>query len=307
MKYDRNKVRNKLKKMKEKENSGGQFVDENKWKPETPDGKNVKKIGYKLRILPYGEEVPYVPFFLHKMQTKDGRWWYIECPSSINKECPICEYSHSLFATGDEVDKAKGKKFYRKKQWAVNVLVKKDARDDGDNEGKVFMYVVGPSIYEKFDSALFPDESLDEKEIFFIDPDEGFDFNLQVRLKDKYPNYETSKFADEATPIAGSEKEIDKILEAAFDLDAEFLSPTKYKSYEELEKMFNERVLGKSSKPSKSSEVVEDDDVPFDTEDDDSKVEEASSEENSALTDSVDSVDTDDDDDILQSLIDDED
>jgi len=246
MKFNKDSLKNALKVAKEQEKAGGGMVDQRQWKPEVPEkGKTI----FKIRPLPIIKTngTPWVKYFKHSLKGPTGQWVDEFCPNTIGKECPICKYSAELFNTGDPQDGKIARKFWRKKNYVVNILVKKDERNDGANEGKIFIYRFGQKVYDKFDSALFPDEKSGEEELFFIDPVEGYDFNLTCKTQgtgdDAYPNYDDSTFAREKSAVAKTPEEIDKILEEVYDLETEYLSPSKYKSYEALEEILKTKLL----------------------------------------------------------------
>jgi len=187
MKFDRNSFLKRLGSAKENEEkvtkggvSNNFFKTEKFWSPEIPKkGKNT----FRIRILtdPTCEHVPWQLVLNHTgIKTTNG-WLNEFCPETFpeNKnQCPLCNKARELYATGDPIDAKKGSEYWRKKSWVTNILVVKDSRNDGENEGKVFMWKFGKKMYDKFDAALFPNEDAGEEGVFFIDPNKGYDFNL---------------------------------------------------------------------------------------------------------------------------------
>lgn len=248
--FDRNALLKTLKVAKDSEKSGA-VQDQRLWKPEVPEkGKSV----YKIRVLPVvkNNSSVWTKVFKHNIKLGDGKYINEDCPVTIGKPCPICDHSAGLFNTGDPADEKRARNLWRKKNFFANILVVKDPRNEGANEGKIFLYRFGTKIYEKFDSALFPSEESGETQLFFVDPVEGYDFNLICKTvgtgKDAFPNYDESIFVREATPISKDSKEVDKILNEVYDIETEFLSPSKFKSYAELENILNTKILGVSDK-----------------------------------------------------------
>lgn len=304
MKVDTSKIRQALKKNKEEEEKKKKgFVDERIWKPEIPKkDKNV----YRVRVLPYNDDVPYVKLFQHQIKTTRG-FWYENCPSTIDKECPICDRANELFATEDDADENEAFKLYKKKVYFANIIVVKDPRNDGENEGKVFLYRFGQKIFAKFEAALFPNVDEGEEELFFICPKEGYDFNVITKTLAGFANYDESKFVQKSTPIAKNAKKADAIIESTFDVSEE-INPKKFKSFDELQDMFEKKVLGGkgSSKPSKS---VDDDD---DWGNDDASKKSTSNDDewdddDDSSSSSEPTAASDDDDDLLEDLDDFED
>jgi hypothetical protein len=225
-------------KMKEDENAST-GVDKRFWKPEAPkEGKNT----FRIRMLPSmkTDAIPWIK--LPKHQFKGPTGWFVEnCPSAIGHKCPIDEHASVLFNTGDPQDEIKARMYYRKKRYVCNILVVKDPRDNGANEGKVFLFEFGQKLYDKFYGALFPEG--EQEQLIFIDPVNGYDIFLKVKTVAGFPNYDESEFAREASPLANSESAIDKILESAYDIQGEFLADKNFKSYDELDILFKAKVL----------------------------------------------------------------
>ncbi len=293
MKVDRSKLRKALKKSKEEDDKKkGGFVDERIWKPEIP--KKDKNI-FRIRVLPFGNEVPWVNLRQHQIKTKTG-FWYENCPTTIGKDCPICERAVELYATEDETDAKEASKIYRKQQYFSNILVVKDSRSDGDNEGRVFLYKYGKKIFDKFYSALYPNIEEGEEEVFFIgcdDEDQGYDFLLVAKTVSGFANYDESKFAQKATAIAKTDAKIDAILDSGYKITDE-IAEDKFKSYDELVELFEQKVLGKETTKidekatTKKADDVEKDDLDNEFDDDDNDT-------SSDVDTSDDGIDGDDD------------
>lgn len=299
MKVDRSKLRKALKKSKEEDDKKkGGFVDERIWKPEIP--KKDKNI-FRIRVLPFGNEVPWVNLRQHQIKTKTG-FWYENCPTTIGKDCPICERAVELYATEDETDAKEASKIYRKQQYFSNILVVKDSRSDGDNEGKVFLYKYGKKIFDKFYSALYPNVEEGEEETFFIgcdDEDQGYDFLLVAKTVSGFANYDESKFANKATAIAKTEAKIDAVLDSGYKITDE-IAEDKFKSYDELVKLFEQKVLGKE--PTKTDEKATTTKKADDVETDDLDNEFDDDTDTSSDVDTSGDGDDDSDDDLLDGL-----
>ncbi len=244
-KWNQDAVMKLLQKKKEEDNSS--FTDQRFWTVPTPKkGENV----YRIRFLPSmssGGEYS-VRILKHGFQAPSGNWVIENCPKTLDKyaKCPIDEYATPFFNTGDPKDKEFASKLYNKKNFIANILVIKDPRNNGENEGKVFLFRYGIKIHEKLDTALFPPADSGLEQVMFIDPYKGYDLNLVVKIqKDgskEYSNYDNSVFVRESTPIAKTEEEIDKILESCYDL-SEFIAPKNFKSYDELKKILDDNVV----------------------------------------------------------------
>jgi len=290
MDFDVNDMLNTIGKMRqhEKEITSGSsnniFKNEKFWTPEIPDkGKNT----FRIRPLPIViKKAPPYQLLLNHTSIKGLNGWINEfCPETFleNKNaCPICNVARKLYATNDPTDEAKASKLWRKKSWVCNILVVKDSRNNNANEGKVFMYKYGIKIYNKFNTALFPEEDSGDTPLMFYHPNEGYDFNLVCKRVSEWPNYDDSQFVRDSTPIANSDKEMKKILESVYDIESEILDPSNFKSIEELEKIVKDNILGEfeNSSPTKKAKtedkqsIVEDFDISeLDDDDNEEKVE----------------------------------
>lgn len=306
MKVNISALKDSMKKTQERDASldGGGQTDERYWRAETPKkGKSV----YRIRVVPVlkpGAD-QWVKYFQHRIKGTTG--WVVEnCPETFpenNGKCPICNHSRKLFATGDTKDEEMGKKFWRGKNWITNIKVIKDGREEGANEGKVFIYRFGKKIYDKFNSALNPEDGSGEEQLFFIDPNDGYDFMLKCKTVSDFANYDESEFAREATALAKSDKKMEELLDEVFDLEAEALAPKKFKSIEILENILNTKILGVSAKsePTKPKESIpepeEEDDIPSFDDAEETKAEEPKDDETAAEEESLDSSEPAEDDD----------
>lgn len=199
------------------------------------------KTNYVLRILPNtynngGVDEPWVQTFVHMFPNPAGLKRFAQCPTTFDPKapCPLCEKSRELFkkvndkvASKSEEDAAR--RFYRKPRFFVNVLVIEDPRalDKGCQKGKVLVWEMGPQIHEKLKEALV------EQGKKFHDVQAGYNFNLVIKKKGEHPNYESSFFANEASPIATDDAELDRISNAIIDI-RKFSLGKGPKSYEEI-------------------------------------------------------------------------
>ncbi len=248
--FDRNAMATVLSNMEKDAKNKGFKQDETLWTPDKPE--KGKTLIYRFRVLPTITKRGYQPawagyktHFFKSLVT--GKFVNEYCPTTIGNPCPICEYSGKLFNTGDPEDEKIAKKFYKAQKFVANILVVKEPDEKRkENEGKVFKYVFGTKIMEKFKSALFPEEGMEQ--VYFIDPYEGFDFNLVVKIVGDFANYDSSVFVTTKTAIAQSDKEIEKILNSTYDLETEFLSESNFKSYANLQEVVNTQIVGASPK-----------------------------------------------------------
>lgn len=206
-----------------------------------------------LRFLPKHPEddLPWVQVYSHSFQGPTGRWYIENCRTTIGEEDPVAAAARALWSTGLEKDKEVARKYKRKLSYIANVLVVA-APGQPELENTVMRFKFGKKIFEKIMDKAKPTFE-DEKPLNVFDPFDGADFKLRMRQVDGFPNYDTSVFS-EPKPIAESDDEILSILNQMKPLK-EFIDPSKFKSYEELEKKFNSVINGRVA-PSGNAEAI---------------------------------------------------
>jgi hypothetical protein len=214
------------------------YGDDTFWKPELDKSGN----GYAVvRFLPTpeGDEMPWVSYFDHGFQGPGG--WYIEKSlTTIGKKDPVSEYNTSLWNTGIEANKEMARKQKRRLHYVSNIFVVSDPKNP-DNEGRVFQYRYGKKIFEMLKEAISPAFE-DESAINPFDlRGEGANFKIKIRKVDGYWNYDKSEF-DSPANLFEDEARLENIAMSTKSL-SEIISPSKFKSYEELKEKLD-RVLG---------------------------------------------------------------
>ena len=211
--------------------------DDNFWKPTVDKAGN----GYAvIRFLPApgGEDLPWVRMFNHGFQGPGG--WYIENSlTTIGKKDPVSEHNTMLWNSGIESNKDIVRKQKRRLNYIANIYVVSDPSAP-ENEGKVFLYKFGKKIFDKINDMMNP-QFQDEQPVNPFDLWEGANFKLKIRQVEGYRNYDKSEF-DRAEPLLDDDDELESIWKSEHSLQ-EFLSPSNFKSYEELQAKLN-RVLG---------------------------------------------------------------
>lgn len=215
-----------------------------------------------IRFLPpvNGDDLPWVKAFSYGFKGPTGKWYINESPSTIGEPDPVMEYNGAAYNSKDpaRIEDAKSRK--RRTQFISNILVVKDPVNP-DNEGKVFLFKYGKKIHDMLVSKAKP-EFEDEQSVLVWDIDEGCNLKLRIKTVADYPNYDSSEWAA-ATPLADSDSEIEAILEKCHKL-ADFLDPSKFKSYETLKKEFD-RVMSNEAAPasaeSRSKKAQDNDDT----------------------------------------------
>lgn len=219
--------------------------DERYWSPELD--KNGEG-GATLRFLPApsGEDVPFVRKFSYGFKGPSGRWFIENSPETLGNPCPVREFTGSLWDTGLEEKKEEARKYKRRLGFITNVYVVKHKARPSD-EGKVFLYEFGKKIWDKLNDKMSPDDE-DKKPLNPFDLWNGANFRLKVVNVSGFRNYDKSEF-DEASQLAPTDEEMEKIWRQAHSLQAE-IAEDKFKSYDELKKKLN-YVLGLSGDSSR--------------------------------------------------------
>jgi hypothetical protein len=218
--------------------------DKNFWRPDVDKAGN----GYAvIRFLPSpeGEDVPFVRIWDHGFQGPGG--WYIEKSlTTIGENDPVGEYNKQLWDSGIESNKDIVRKQKRRLTFISNVYVVKDSLHP-ENEGKVMLFKYGKKIFDKLNAAMNP-EFEDEKPINPFDLWEGANFKVKIRNVEGYRNYDNSSF-DTASALFEDDDQLEAVWNSysknpAHSL-AQFVHPSKFKSYDELKaKLYRVLALG---------------------------------------------------------------
>lgn len=245
----------KLVKQVEKMNTTTNGADDRLWKPEM-DKTGVGSAVIRFLPAPDGEELPWAKIYSHAFQGTGG--WYIENSlTSIGQKDPVSEYNRTLWNSGNEKDKDTVRKQKRKLSYYSNIYVIKDPANPA-NEGKVFLFKYGKKIFDKILNAMQP-EFDDEEPINPFDFWTGANFKLKIVKKDGYWNYDKSEF-DSISVLHGDDDVLEGIWKKQYSLTA-ITAPDQFKTYEELERRMNYVLgLGKTSTPSRSRAVMEQED-----------------------------------------------
>lgn len=254
------------KKREESENSNKKSVQKDNSSRFSPTvGKGKQKENYIVRILPNifvneGLDEPYFEFKAHLPATASGKKGYAVCPWYFNKEvkCPLCAESRKYWKkVNDNIaspsDEARARNFGSVSRYVANILVVSDPRTGEENQtGKVLVWEFGIQVYDKLKEAW-------SQGINFYDVNEGFNFNVVIKMKGSNPNYEGSFFSREPSAISTKTAELEKIHSQIVDI----IGKTKERiaSIEYLNKLLNGESsdAGESnSKPSSSNKETSD-------------------------------------------------
>jgi hypothetical protein len=211
--------------------------DDRFWKPEVDKAGNGFAV---IRFLPEpeGEDVPFQRIWDHGFQGPGG--WYIENSlTTLGQKDPVSEYNSMLWNSGIEANKDIVRKQKRRLSFISNIYVVKDPAHP-ENEGKVFLYKYGKKIFDKLNEAMNP-QFEDESPMNPFDMWQGADFKLKIRNVEGYRNYDKSEF-DEAGALLDDDEALEAVWKSEYSLN-EFVDPSNFKTYEELQAKLN-RVLG---------------------------------------------------------------
>ena len=227
-------------------------ADDRLWKPSLDKSGN----GYAvIRFLPApeGEDVPWAKVYSHAFQGPGG--WYIENSlTTVGQKDPVSEYNRGLWNSGNETDKDTVRKQKRKLSYYSNIYVVKDSTNP-ENEGGVFLFKYGKKIFERVQAAMSP-EFEDETPINPFDFWQGANFKLKIRKVDGYWNYDKSEF-DAVAPLLEDDDALEALWKKEYSLE-DFVKPTEFKSYEDLERRLNQVLKVQPRRV--DEEVVDEDD-----------------------------------------------
>ena len=220
----------KLIKQVEKLNDGSSKDDDRFWKPVMDKGGTGSAV---IRFLPAPEgcDLPWAQVWSHAFQGTGG-WLIDNCLTTLGQNCPVCEANRELWNTGSKDNQNIVRDRKRKLSYYSNIYVVKDPANP-ENEGKVFLYKFGKKIFDKIMASMQP-EFDDEEPINPFDFWKGANFKLKLVKKDGYWNYDKSEFAP-SSALLEDDDELETIYKSLNNLN-DFVSPSEFKSYEDLKK-----------------------------------------------------------------------
>jgi len=220
----------KLIKQVEKLNDGGSKDDDRFWKPVMDKGGTGSAV---IRFLPAPEgcDLPWAQVWSHAFQGTGG-WLIDNCLTTLGQNCPVCEANRELWNTGSKDNQNIVRDRKRKLSYFANIYVVKDPVNPA-NEGRVFLYKFGKKIFDKIMASMQP-EFDDEEPINPFDFWKGANFKLKLVKKDGYWNYDKSEFAP-SSALLEDDDELETIYKSLNNLN-DFVSPSEFKSYEDLKK-----------------------------------------------------------------------
>lgn len=228
----------------EKANSGGESPGGNDgryWKPKRDSSGNGFAV---IRFLPSTEEdgVPFVKYYKHIFKGPGG--WYAERSlTSLGDgiKDPVGEINKASWDAGDK-KAARDRK--RKLCYVSNIYVVKDAQAP-ENEGKVFLYEYGQTIFDMIETAAKPANEYRAK----IDPFDlwgGANFIMEIYTEvtpeGSFPKYNRSSWA-QPNPLFDDEDRMRAVFSQAHSL-GELADRKNYKTYAELKARLDQVMNG---------------------------------------------------------------
>lgn len=236
-------------------NSEGKASDDRFWTASVDKAGNGYAV-FRFLPSPPNEDVPFIRVFDHGFQGPGG--WYIENSlTTLGKQDPVSEYNSKLWNSGIEANKEIARKQKRRLHFISNIYIVSDPANPA-NEGKVFLYKYGKKIFDKLNDAMNPQFPGDEP-VNPFDLWAGANFKLKIRNVEGYRNYDKSEF-DKVGPLLSDDEELEAIWKSEHSLQ-EFLAPSNFKSYEELQARLM-KVLDENT-PAVKVARAEDEDLPW--------------------------------------------
>lgn len=215
--------------------------DDRYWKPELDKSGNGYAVIRFLPEPPKDEDgLPWVKMFRHGFQGPGG-WLIDDCRTTLNEKCPVCEHNTGLWNSGIEANKKIARDQKRKLTYVSNIYIVEDPKRP-ENNGRVFLFKYGKSIFDKINGAMNP-EFEDEKPINPFDLWKGANFKIKIRKVDGYQNYDKCEF-DAPAALLDDDDALEKVWKQEYSLK-EIVDPSKFKSYDAIKARLD-KVLGNS-------------------------------------------------------------
>jgi gp32 DNA binding protein like len=200
-----------------------------------------------MRFLPppAPETIGFVRYWYHSFQ-RNGKWYIENCLTSIGQDDPVVEYNAKLYASSTDKNSPARKQVSQQKRkltYVSNIYVIKDPATPA-NEGKVFLFKYGKTIFDMIQKQMSPDsDGLTTNEpINPFDLWTGADFAFRVhRDESGYTKYTNSQF-QRPSAFLGSDEARAEVWKQTHSLQS-FLDPSNFKEYGLLKKKLN-MVLG---------------------------------------------------------------
>lgn len=218
------------------------YGDDRFWKL-TVDKEGVGSATFRFLPTTEGEAEPYVTKYGHSFKNEATNKWFIElCHTTIGESCPVCDANTELWETGLKANQDIVRVRKRKKTYVSNIYMVNDPANP-ENNGKVFLFEYGPSIFEMIQGAINP--KYDD-----VEPVNIFDFwagaNFRLRAFNDHSKGGMRSYADSEFLAPSQLLESDEAMEAVWNSQyklQELVDPSKFKPYAEVQAWFN-KVIG---------------------------------------------------------------
>lgn len=232
------------------------YTDNRFWILTMDDAKNGSAT---VRFLPFATmkegDLPYIKQYSHEFSYNNR--WYIElCRTSIGEDDPVVDHCNELWETGEKEKQELARQRKRKLSYIANIYIVDDPAKP-ENNGKVFLFKFGKRIHDKLMDSIKPEfEDEETPAINPFDLFEGANVKLRLNRVDGQASWSKTTISKQSAFLDGDEDAIVEVINKTYDL-AEFLNPSRFKSYEDLQKRLNYVLgTGKSANGSVSAEAA---------------------------------------------------
>lgn len=196
---------------------------------------------YTVRLLP-NVEAPEKSFFHYYTvgweSFATGQYVQSISPQSFGERDPILEARYRIYKHGTDDEKEKIKSVRRAEKWLVNAYVVDDT-ENPDNNGEIKIIRYGKQLDKIIRRAIDGEDSDEFGARVFDLGSNGVNLKIEVESQGEYPTYVSSRFTGSKSDLGLSDSRVGEIYKSIHKLDEVF----QVKSYEELEKMFQEHYL----------------------------------------------------------------
>jgi len=196
---------------------------------------------YTVRLLPYLKDPTktFFHYFQHAWTSfANGRFISAISPTTFGERDPISELKYKYLRTGSEEEKKKASSLTWSEKWLVNAYIVDDPTNP-DNNGKIKILQFGKQLHKIIMRAISGDDSDDLGPRVFSLKSDGVNLKVVCESQGGYKSYTSSKFTMPKAIDGVTDKNIESILEGAFDLEKVFT----VRSYDELKNTLNEHFL----------------------------------------------------------------
>lgn len=206
------------------------------WKLKRDESDNGSAI---IRFLPApeNEDIPFTKYWTHSFNNNVGgqKRWYIErSRATINQPDPVSEMNKALWDSSDDNEgpaRNQARRQKRSNKYVSNILVIKDPANK-ENEGRVFLFEYGPSIFSMINDKMHPEFEEDEA-INPFDFWEGANFRLRIyKGSNNFMTYDKSYF-DSPSALHNDDQVLENIWKKQYSLE-EINAESNFKSYDDL-------------------------------------------------------------------------